>query len=147
MENINKLYSEFHNKRLGIHCYPNEFLVRTMLGNYPDLKLAHDYEEKNVLDWACGDGRNLVLLHNLGLNLYAFEITDEICNGVKDRMLKMGIQVEMRTGRNSQVPYADGMFDYIIASSSFYYVDHGTCFEDNYRELKRVILPGGGGIL
>lgn len=50
VENINKLYSEFHNKRLGIHCYPNEFLVRTMLGQYPELKLSHDYKGKKVID-------------------------------------------------------------------------------------------------
>lgn len=143
MENINKLYSEFHNQRLGIHCYPNEFLVRTMLGNYPGLKLSHNYEGKNVLDWACGDGRNLVLLHNLGLNLHAFEITDEICVGVQERMRKMGIKVELKMGRNNRVPYPNNMFDYIIASASFYYVDHGTVFEDNYKELVRVILPGG----
>lgn len=143
MEDIDKLYSEFHDKRLGVHCYPNEFLVRTMLGRYPDLKLLHNYKGKNVLDWACGDGRNLILLNNLGMNLYAFEITDKICDGVRERMRKFGIEVEIRQGRNNHVPFEDGMFDYIIASSSLYYVDHGTNFNDNYKELLRVISKGG----
>ena len=142
-ESINKLYSEFHSKRLGIHCYPNEFLVRTMLGQYPDLKLSHEYEGKNVLDWACGDGRNLILLNNLNMNLYAFEITDEICDGVRDRMKKLGIDVEIKQGRNNHVPYQDRMFDYIISSAALYYVDHGTGFNDNYNELVRVISRGG----
>lgn len=145
MDNINKLYSEFHNRRLGIHCYPNEFLVRTMLGYYPDLKLSHEYKGKNVLDWACGDGRNLILLHNLEMKLHAFEITDEICGGVCDRMNALGIGggVEIRKGRNNQVPYEAEMFDYIVASSSLYYVDHNTSFNDNYKELVRVMRNGG----
>lgn len=143
MENINKLYSEFHNKRLGIHCYPNEFLVRTMLGQYPDLKLSHEYKGKDVLDWACGDGRNLILLHNLGMKLQAFEITDEICDGVRERMNRFGINVEIRKGRNNRVPYEAEMFDYVVASSSLYYVDHNTSFKDNYKELVRVMRNGG----
>lgn len=48
MEKIDKLYSDFHAKRLGVHCYPNEFLVRTMLGTYPNLNISHDYKKKNI---------------------------------------------------------------------------------------------------
>lgn len=143
MEKIDELYSDFHKKRLGIHCYPNEFLVRTMLGTYPDLQLSHEYEGKKVLDWACGDGRNLILLHNLGLNLFAFEITDHICEGVQKRMASFGIEVDIRTGRNNCVPFEDGMFDYIVTSSSLYYVDHGSSFNDNYQELVRLCQRGG----
>lgn len=35
------------------------------------------------------------------------------------------------------------MFDYIVASSSLYYVDHNTSFNDNYKELVRVMRNGG----
>lgn len=143
MESIDRLYSDFHSKRLGIHCYPNEFLVRTMLGQYPNLILPHDYEGKSVLDSVCGDGRNLILLNNLGMSLHAFEITDEICNGVRDRMDRLGIDVDIRKGRNNQIPFQDGSFDYVVASSSLYYVDHGTSFSDNYKELNRVLRGGG----
>lgn len=147
MEKIDQLYSDFHKSRLGIHCYPNEFLVRTMLGSYPDLTLSHDYKGKNVLDWACGDGRNLILLHNLGLRLHAFEITDRICEGVKERMETFGIEADIRTGRNSQVPFEADLFDYIVASSSIYYVDHGDSFQSNYNELTRVLRSGGYAIV
>lgn len=143
MEKIDKLYSDFHASRLGVHCYPNEWLVRTMLGKYPNLIISHDYEGGKVLDWACGDGRNMVLLHNLGLDIYGFEITKEICDGVKKRMSNRGISCEIRVGRNKSVPYADHMFDYIVASSSFYYVDHESCFDENLAELVRCIKVGG----
>lgn len=52
MANIEQYYTDFHLKRLGKHLYPSEFLVRTMLGTYPQLKLEnHDYQSKNVCDW------------------------------------------------------------------------------------------------
>lgn len=143
MEKVDKLYSEFHAGRLGIHCYPNEFLVRTMLGRYPGLKLEHNYEGKNALDWACGDGRNMGLLHNLGLKVHGFEITEDICNGVSDRMQSMGIEADIRVGRNTQVPFQAEYFDYVVASSSLYYVDHGSSFKENLKELTRVLKSDG----
>ena len=145
MESIDKLYSDFHATRMGIHCYPNEWLVRTMLGTYPHLKLSHDYLGKNALDWGCGDGRNIPLLFNCGLNVSALEITEEICSGVRDRIKKFfDIPIDIRVGRNNRVPFADNSFDYIIASSSIYYVDHDSDFSENYSELCRVLKSGGG---
>lgn len=144
MENIDKLYSDFHAKRMGVHCYPNEWLVRTLLGAYPNLKLSHDYHGKNVLDWGCGDGRNIPLLFNCGFNVNAFEITEEICSEVKERIKKFfDIPIVIKTGRNNHVPFEDNYFDYIIASSSIYYVDHDSDFVENYDELRRVIRRGG----
>ncbi len=148
METIDKLYSDFHAERMGVHCYPNEWLVRTMLGNYPNLKLSHNYRGKNALDWGCGDGRNIPLLYNCGLNVSALEITDEICNGVKERMKQFfNIPIDIRVGRNDKVPFEDSYFDYIIASSSIYYVDHNSDFAENYGELCRVLKSGGYAIM
>ena len=35
------------------------------------------------------------------------------------------------------------MFDHVLACHSCYYVDEGTRFDDNVREIARVIRPGG----
>ncbi len=147
MEKIDGLYTEFHKKRLGIHCYPNEFLVRTMLGKYPNLTLSHEYEGKKVLDWSCGDGRNIPLLHNLDMEVYATEITQEIVDGVYDRMKRFGLNPEIRVGRNKSMPFEDTFFDYIVASSSIYYVDHGSDFSCNHKELSRILKGGGYAII
>lgn len=144
MSTLESHYTEFWMKRLGVHFYPSEFLVRTFLSqNCPDLILKHDYENKNVLDLGCGDGRNMGLLSNLGMNIYGAEITKEICDAVMLRMAKLGIKADIRVGRNNSLPFEDQLFDYIVASASVYYVDSGTTFEDNMREIQRVLKPGG----
>lgn len=143
MSNIDKFYTDFHLKRMGEHCYPTEFLIRTMLGKYPNLKLEQNYENKNVLDLGCGDGRNMILLKNLGLNIYATEITPEICTSVTKRMKKFGIDADIRVGRNSNIPFEDDFFDYIVASASIYYVDKNESFKDNLKESLRVLKKGG----
>ncbi|WP_295442941.1 class I SAM-dependent methyltransferase [uncultured Thiodictyon sp.] len=144
MNSLESHYTAFWLKRLGVHFYPSEFLVRTFLSqNCPNLKIKHDYESKNVLDLGCGDGRNMGLLANLGMNIYGTEITQEICEAVTLRMEKFGIKADIRMGRNSSLPFKDQLFDYVVASASVYYVDSGTTFEDNMREIQRVLKPGG----
>jgi ubiquinone/menaquinone biosynthesis C-methylase UbiE len=81
------------------------------------------------------------------LKVCAFEITDKICNGVKKRMKNFGVNVDIRVGRNSNVPFDSEYFDYVVASSSLYYVDHGENFNANLAELARVTKRGGYIIL
>ncbi|MDR2406934.1 MAG: class I SAM-dependent methyltransferase, partial [Bacteroidales bacterium] len=141
--NIDKNFTEFHKERMGIHCYPRECIIRAMLGAYPELKLAHNYKNANVLDMSCGDGRNLVLLHNLDMRLHATEITKEICDATKERMNNFNIEVDIRVGRNSKIPFDDNYFDYIVASSSIYYLDENDMFDRTLSEVNRVLKKDG----
>jgi SAM-dependent methyltransferase len=143
MERIDGLYTNFHKERMGIHCYPSEFLIRTMLGKYPNMTLEKDYKGKRVLDLGFGDGRNMVLFANCGMDIHGIEITQDICDDVKKRMSMFGIEADLKVGRNNNIPYEDNYFDYIVSSSSMYYVDHGDSFENNLAEITRVLKPNG----
>lgn len=144
MVKLEDKYTNFWSQRLGNHFYPSEFLVRTFLSkNCPDLILKHDYRDKKVLDLGCGDGRNMGLLSNLGMQVYGTEITKEICELVMSRMHGFGIKSDIRMGRNNSLPFDDVFFDYVVASASVYYTDAGTTFEDNMKEIMRVLKPNG----
>ncbi len=144
MSQLESQYTEFWSQRMGVHFYPSEFLVRTFLSkNCPDLILEHNYIGKNVLDLGCGDGRNMGLLSNLGMNIFGTEIAQEICESVSKRMDSLGIKADIRVGRNKSLPFDDNFFDYIVASASIYYVDEKTTFEDNMNEVLRVLKPNG----
>jgi SAM-dependent methyltransferase len=137
-------YDTFYRDRDPLHVYPVEFVVRALLGNYPRLSNeAARCEGKKVVDLGFGDGRNMPLLHNLGMELFGVEISAEICRLTEARMQRLGIPITLRVGRNHTIPFADADFDYVLACHSCYYVEPGTKFSDNVREIARVLKPGG----
>lgn len=154
MENIKMKYTSYYSNNYlghagGRHCYPVEFVVRTLLGSsYPNLKINREYNGKRILDLGCGDGRNIPLLRNCGMEVSGVEITSEICTSVTERMKTVfGISPDIRQGTNAAIPFEQGYFDYLLACHSLYYVEEGTTFSDNVREVARVLKTGGYAIL
>lgn len=144
MENVQDKYTQFHKNKSSGHLYPTEWVIRTMLGNYPGLVLdKSQYNGGQILDLGCGDGRNISLLHNCGLKIAGVEITEETVALVRSNLKAFGIEAELKVGSNKNIPFADAYFDYILASSSCYYVDGSSSFDDNMSEIKRVLKTRG----
>jgi SAM-dependent methyltransferase len=143
-DQISRYYEDFYGKHDPIHVYPVEFVVRAFLGNYPRHKTnSSSYSGKRVLDLGFGDGRNMPLLRNLGMQVFGVEITQDICDRVKQRMARLGVDVTLSIGRNNRVPYVDGFFDIVLACHACYYIDPSTRFSDNVLEISRVLKSGG----
>jgi SAM-dependent methyltransferase len=115
-----------------------------MLGTYPRLTLDKSkYEGGKILDLGFGDGRNMTLLHNCGLNVYGVETTQETVDMVQKSLEPYGINPTLKVGSNSNIPFEDNFFDYILASAACYYIDNNGTFADNMKEITRVLKPGG----
>lgn len=141
---IQEQYADFYSERNPEKVYPVEFVVRTFLGTYPQLKLDRSsYRGAKILDLGFGDGRNMPLLHDLGFEIYGVEISDEIGRLTKQRMDKLNVPVQLSTGSNSHLPFQDKTFDFVLACHSCYYVTPGERFDDNLREIARVLRDGG----
>jgi SAM-dependent methyltransferase len=128
------------------YLFPNEYVVRSFLGTYPNLSMSRDYHGKRVCDVSCGDGRNLVLLHKLGLDLHATELTPEICNITRQRLIqhKDQIRVDIRSGSNRSLPFADDYFDYLLSWNACYYMEsEHSSIADHVDEYARILKPGG----
>jgi SAM-dependent methyltransferase len=137
-------YGEFYSRRNPEKVYPVEFVVRTLLGTYPGLKIDRTtYRGSGVLDLGFGDGRNMPLLRDLGFEVYGVEISPEICELTHERMARLGVPVVLKTGRNSRIPFDDGAFDFVLSCHACYYVSPGETFADNLREIARVLRTGG----
>jgi len=143
-EDVKKSYTDFHKKNKSKHLYPTEWIIRTMLGNYPGLHLDRSkYQGGKILDLGFGDGRNMSLLHNCGLDIYGVEITQETLDIVHESLAEINVKATLKVGTNTNIPFEDNFFDYILASSACYYVDGNSTFNDNLDEITRVLKPGG----
>lgn len=140
---ISSCYTRFYADRAHKKVYPTEFVVRTLLSNYPELAYKKPKQGDSILDIAFGDGRNTVLLCDLGLDVCGIEITDTIVKQTGERLLALGYSPDLRVGRNSNIPYGDEKFDYILACHCCYYCDESDTLIDNLREYQRVLKPGG----
>jgi SAM-dependent methyltransferase len=123
MVEIEGKYDDFYRTRNPEYVYPVEFVVRAFLGNYPRLK-------NNKAAYP-------------GTRVSGVEISQEICDLTQARMKGLGVEVELNVGRNHSLPYDDRTFDTVLACHACYYIDPGTRFTDNLREIARVMKDGG----
>ncbi len=141
---IEKHYGEFYSRRNPDKVYPVEFVVRTLLGTYPGLRIDRTtYRGAKILDLGFGDGRNMPLLCDLGFEVHGVEISSEICQLTSDRMKALGVPVAVKVGTNAHIPFEDESFDFVLACHACYYVSEGESFHDNIVEIARVLRPGG----
>lgn len=141
--NINSNYERHYAERANLKVYPTEFVVRTLLANYPRLKLKKPVPGNKILDVGFGDGRNTAFLCDCGLSVSGIEITQGIVDQTRERLSKLGHSADLRVGRNSSIPFADGEFDYILACHCCYYCDEGQTLLDNLKEYARVLKKDG----
>ena len=140
--NIDSHYEQFWKAKTASRVYPTEFVVRTFLADYPELSFKKPRPGERILDVGMGDGRNAVLLCDLGLEVYGVEITEGIVEHTKKRLSMAGYKADLRVGRNSRLPFDGAYFDYLLACHSCYYCDEGETFADNMREYARVLKTG-----
>jgi len=144
VEDVKESYTAFHRAHNPAQVYPSEWVIRTLLGRYPRLDLDKSrYRGAKILDVGFGDGRNWPLLHHVGFQIHGVEITEDILALGRARAEALGADATLKLGTNCALPFDDETFDYALASSSCYYVDKGTTFEDNLAEYARVLKPGG----
>ena len=140
---IDTKYTRFYSDRVHSKVYPTEFVVRTLLADYPNLNYKKPLAGDSVLDIAFGDGRNTVLLCDIGLDVSGIEITDGIVEQTGARLNALGYSPDLRKGRNSSIPFENQKFDYILACHCCYYCDEGETLLDNLAEYHRVLKPNG----
>lgn len=141
--NINSTYTNYYAKQTSTKVYPTEFVVRTLLANYPRLHFKKPKPGDKILDVGFGDGRNTAFLCECGLFVHGIEITSEIVELARARLTSLGHTPDLRVGRNSSIPFEDNKFDYILACHCCYYCDEGQTLVDNLREYARVLKNDG----
>jgi SAM-dependent methyltransferase len=140
-----RIWKRYYSSLQDAYLFPNEYVIRSFLGEYPNLSIPHDYKGKRVCDISCGDGRNLTALHKFGFDLYASEISDDIVEITKSKLATLGggITVDIRTGFNSNLPFDNDFFDHMLSWNACYYMrDERSDISEHIAEYARIAKPG-----
>ena len=126
-------------------AYPSEPVIRLFKGEYPKLNLIKDsFVGKRICDIGCGDGRNLVLLKQVGFDAYGAEITQPIVDKVVSNLNSGGIfDANVKVGTNDILPFESNFFDYLLSWNACYYMGESKDFDAYVKEFARVIKPEG----
>jgi len=125
--------------------YPNEYAVRIFMGSYPKLDLDKSaYREQRICDVGCGDGRNIVLFHDLGFEVRGVEISEEIAALTRERLKTVEkLEADIRVGTNDDLPFEDGHFDYLFSWGACDCMGEQPDFGEHVKEFARVLKPDG----
>ncbi len=144
---LTEMYTQFYLQNGDDKVYPNEYVIRIFKGNYPHLHLAEDkFLSKNICDIGCGDGRNMILLHDLGFNVFGSEISPDIVMNAKNKLAQLNISADVQVGRNHDLSFDNEFFDYLLSWNSCYYMgveDNFFDFQDYLKEFSRVLKDNG----
>lgn len=128
--------------------FPSEYVIRIFKGNYPNLNLTkNNFHRKKICDIGCGDGRNIVLLHQCDFDIFGTEISEELVNNTKTNLNKLGISADIEVGTNDHLPFDKNYFDYLLSWNSCYYMGKNTSFQTHVNEFARILKPAGYLIL
>jgi SAM-dependent methyltransferase len=151
MKNLEKSYTDYYLRTAKSLLFPNEAIVRIFRGVYPKLSFKKtDFHGKVLVDIGCGSGMNFLPMADLGLDLYGVEITEQICNSTIENMLNYGISIDVRRGRNDELPFSDSFSDFIMSWNAGYYMGEEKSYKDfnmYLNEFSRILKPGGKLIL
>ena len=141
--NIINNYTKYYIKKKITNLYPSEFVVRSFLGNYPNYRMNKNFRNKKILDLSFGDGKNLKFLYDLGFNVFGTEISRKIISKCQKYLNKNKTKVDLKIGMNSDIPFENNFFNFILAAHSCYYLNENDNFDSNLNEISRVLKKNG----
>ena len=128
-------------------------VVERFAGRDPDHRLqelVRDYDDPAatpVLDLGCAGGRNTELLAGLGFDVHALDASEAMVERTRARVAERLGTAEasrrVRPGRMTELPYADGSFDLVVALGIYHSATSREEWERAVGETARVLRAGG----
>ena len=115
-------------------CYPLEYSYH----------LLGDVRGKQVLDFGCGSGENIPMLARLGAKVWAIDISEQLLNIARRRLLVNGYtsDVNFIVASAYDVPLPDESVDVVFGMAILHHLELPLAA----REVKRVLRKGGRAI-
>ncbi|OPJ62883.1 class I SAM-dependent methyltransferase [Clostridium oryzae] len=97
---------------------------------------------KNVLDLGSGLGRHSILFAKYGFNVSAIDLSDYGVNNLKQWADKENLDIHIKVGDMTDLPYDDNSFDGVFAYHVISHTDTAGA-KRVINEIERVLKPGG----
>ena len=95
-----------------------------------------------ALDLGCGVGRHALMLARLGFATSALDASEIGIRHVDAAARAEGLAIDTRVGLMTDLPFADGAFDYVLAYDVIYHGD-GNVVRRAIAEIRRVLRAQG----
>lgn len=109
----------------------------------PRLLDPRDVKDRDVLELACGTGRHTIRLADAGARLTAVDFSRGMLDVAKKRL--EGREVTFgEADLRARLPFADATFDVALCCLAVEHIEH---LDPAFREVRRVLRPGGTFVL
>jgi SAM-dependent methyltransferase len=105
-------------------------------------RLADRAQPVRPLDLGCGIGRHALMFATLGFDTTAVDMAEQGLAEVRRAAETEGLAIATHTAPMTELPFADGAFDYVLAFNVLYHGD-GDVVRSAFGEIARVLEPGG----
>lgn len=118
-----------------------------LLDNSPFMREVYDFgarKGQRVLDLGCGSGVFSCLLAEAGAHVTAADLTEAAVRLTRSSASAFGCPIPVARINAENTGFADASFDYVF---SWGVLHHTPTPMNAYREVERILKPGGGGII
>lgn len=117
--------------------YPDESVVRFLKKNFKS------GENKSILDFGCGSGRNTLVMADMGFMIYAMDYNEVCLELTKEKLDNINYSnVRYLQNEKLKINLPDESLDCIVAWGALVFFNKSQR-EIFYKELNRVLKPGG----
>jgi ubiquinone/menaquinone biosynthesis C-methylase UbiE len=108
------------------------------------IELAALRGDEDVLDAGCGTGLTMLRLaeQHPGCKVYGLDLSPKMLEVARNDAADCGLDVDLRTGSITDLPYADESFDVVLTNIMFHHLDMAEK-RQAVAEIARVLRPTG----
>lgn len=126
--------------------WPNEAIIKVIFGDYLKNKIILKNKGR-ILDVGCGFANNLLPFLYRGWEGAGTEITPKIVEQIVEDLQSRGIDADIRTGNNRDLPFDDDSFDLLLSLGVLHYENCQEDIDQALNEYKRVLKDDGAIII
>ena len=105
-------------------------------------KTSEDVKGKIVLEYGCGPGSQAFSLAERGAEVDAIDISEVAIEQAREEAEKLEVKINFTVMDAENLDFEDDTFDLVCGSGILHHLELESC----YRELTRVLKPGGKGV-